>query len=59
MFVSYFFKIFLRIIFENTENTIFVLFENFSCFLNLIFSVFFVLIKKIGNQICSPYFPYS
>ena len=35
--------------FENTENTIFVFFENFSCYFNLMFFVFFK-IKSLGTN---------
>ena len=31
---------------ENTENTILVFFENCLCFLNLVFSMFFVYFRK-------------
>ena len=33
---------FLRIVFENIENTVWVFSENCSCSLNLVFSVFFM-----------------
>ena len=43
---------FLRTVFESTENTIFVLSENCSCSLNLMFSMVFVFYikkkKKLG-----------
>ena len=42
LFDSHFLKLFLRIIFENTENTILVFSENFSCSMNLVFFVFFI-----------------
>ena len=41
LFDSYFLKLFLRTVFENTENTIFVSSENFSYSLDSLFSVFF------------------
>ena len=37
---------FLRMVFESTENTIFVLSENCSCSLNLMFSMAFVFFIK-------------
>ena len=45
---------------ENTENTILVLSENYSCSLNLMFFVFsmFFITKKIWEPYtCSSYFP--
>ena len=42
MFVSYFLKLFLITLFENTDNTILVLSKNLSCYLNIMFSVFFM-----------------
>ena len=47
MFDSYFLKLFLKIVFENTEKIIFVFFKNRSSFLNLVFSK---SLKKINNQ---------
>ena len=46
LFGSYFLKLFLRTIFENTKNTIIVSSENFSYSLDLLFSVFFLTVKK-------------
>ena len=52
-------KLFLRTVFENTKYTIFVFLENYSCFLNLVFYMYFVFSgkKKRGkenrNQTCS------
>ena len=44
---SCFQKLFLKKVFENTENTIFMFFENYSCSLNLVFfCVLCVLINK-------------
>ena len=40
MFGSYFLKSFLIMVFENTENIIFVFFKNYSCFLNVTFLCF-------------------
>ena len=37
-----FLKLLLRIVFENIEKIILVFFENCSCYLNLVFSVYFV-----------------
>ena len=37
---------FLKIFFENTENIIFVFFENCSYYLDLVFSVFFIIVKN-------------
>ena len=41
LFDSYFLKLFLITVFENTKNNIFVSFENFSYSLDSLFSVFF------------------
>ena len=41
-----FWKLFLITIFENTVNTILLLFENCSYSLNLVFFVFFFFLKK-------------
>ena len=41
LFGSCFLKLFLRTVFENTENTIFMFSENFSYYLDLLFFVFF------------------
>ena len=46
-------------VFENTENTILVFFENRSCFLNFVFSVFIMFFrtkKKEEKQTCFPFF---
>ena len=37
-FGPYFLKLFLRTVFENTKNTIFVFSKNCSCFLDLMFA---------------------
>ena len=53
MFGSCFLKLFLRTLFENTENTILVLSKNLSCYLNIMFSVFFYVFqnkKKLGTK---------
>ena len=36
----------LKMVFENIENTVFVFFENCSCYFNLVFSMFFFITKK-------------
>ena len=59
LFGSSFLKLFLRTVFENTKNTIFVSSENFSYSLDSLFSVFFKTIKKKRNQTCSLCFSYS
>ena len=46
MFVSYFWKLLLGTIFENTNNIILVLFENCFYYMSLVFSLFFILFKK-------------
>ena len=56
MFGSCFCKLFLRTIFENTEKTILAFSKSCFCYLNSVFSVFFVFSM---NQTCSPCFPYS
>ena len=62
LFGSYFFKLCLRIVFENTKNTILMFSENCSYYLNLISSVFIVFFitkkKKKGKQTCFFCFPY-
>ena len=45
MFGSCFLKLFLRTVFENTENLILVFNENCSCYLNLVFYMFYMLFK--------------
>ena len=44
----------LRIVFENTDNTIWVFSEIYYCSLKLVFSIFSAFFdnKKIGNQTC-------
>ena len=42
LFGSYFLKLFLIIVFENIKNVILMFFENCFCYLNLVFSVFFL-----------------
>ena len=46
MFLPSFKKLILRIVFKNTDNTILVLFENCSYFLNLVFYVFSMFFRK-------------
>ena len=46
IFDSCFSKLSLRIFFENRDNTISVIFENGSYYLNLVFSVFFMFFFK-------------
>lgn len=51
-------KGFLIRVFENTLNTKMMFFENYSCYLNLSFSVYmFAITKKKKFQICSSCFP--
>ena len=53
MFLPSFKKLILRIVFKNTDNTILVLFENCSYFLNLVFYVFSMFFrKKKGIKSC-------
>ena len=51
MFGFFFFKLFMKIVFENTENVILVFSENCHCSLHLVFYMFFVfsIIKKSNN----------
>ena len=46
LFGSYFLKLFLIAVFKNRENTVFVFFKNHSCYLNLIFYVFSLIVKN-------------
>ena len=59
-FCACFLKLFLRTVFENRDNTIFVFFEIIIFSLNLVFSVFSLFSvfqnKKTGNQMCYPVF---
>ena len=48
---SYFRKLILRIVFENMKNTIPVLFENSSYYLNLVFSIFVKHVKILNFKI--------
>ena len=62
LFGFYFLKLFLKIILKKKNNPILILYENYSCYVNLVFVVFLVSLKtkkKIGNQICFMYFPCS
>ena len=47
--------LFLKIVHENTYNTIFVFSKNYSCSLNLVFSVFFET-KKLRTKYVLPVF---
>ena len=60
MFGYCFLKLLLRTFFENKDNIILLFFEDYSCSLNLVFSVFLVFFwtKKIENQMCFLCFPY-
>ena len=53
--------LFFNTVIENTENTILMFSENCSCYLNIVFSVFYVFEnkKKTRNQTCSLCFPCS
>ena len=53
MFGSCFLKLFLRIFFENTENVLFVFFENCSYYFDLVFSVFFIIVKNMEPNLFS------
>ena len=51
LFGSYFLKLFLRIVFENIKKNILILFKNSSCYMNLLFFMFFRT-KKPTSQTC-------
>ena len=53
MFGSCFLKLFLRIFFENAENVLFVFFENCSYYFDLVFSVFFIVVKNMEPNLFS------
>ena len=53
MFGSCFLKLFLRIFFENIENAIFEFFENCSYSFDLVFSVFFIIVKNMEPNLFS------
>ena len=50
------FKAVLENIFENTENIIFVFFENCSYSFDLVFFVFFIIVKKMEPNLFSLFF---
>ena len=51
LFGSCFLKLFLRAVFENTENIILMFFENCSYYLNLVFFIFFKTKKIVTKRV--------